>query len=235
VFSSLLKKDAHEQLLLDASGLSKAFGGHVVLNDLSVRLCRSEVVLLRGPNGSGKTTLLNILTGNVEPDYGSIHLHINGTAEHFRFPRSWWKELNPFDHFTPERVAEEGIGRTWQDIRLFSTQSLEENVAVAAPHQQGEKPFNALFRFLKTNRQDKENLELSRKLLAKFGLGERTRSSADRISLGQSKRVAIARAIQAGAKVLFLDEPLAGLDAEGVNDIIDLLRSLAGSGNLTLI
>lgn len=235
VFSPLLKKNPQGPLLLDASGLRKAFGGHVVINDLSVQLCRGEVVLLRGPNGSGKTTLLNILTGNVEPDSGSIHIHINGTTEHFRFPRPWWKQLNPFDHFAPERVAREGIGRTWQDIRLFSTQSLEENVAVAAPHQLGENPFNALFHFLKVNRQEKENLVLSQKALAHLGLGDRTRSSADRISLGQSKRVAIARAIRAGAKVLFLDEPLAGLDVDGVNDIIELIRGIAGAGNLTLV
>jgi branched-chain amino acid transport system ATP-binding protein len=88
---------------------------------------------------------------------------------------------------------------------------------------------------MKVNRQEKINLALSRKLLADLGLGDRTASSADRISLGQSKRVAIARAVQAGAKVLFLDEPLAGLDADGVNDIIDLLHGIARSENLTLV
>lgn len=93
-------------------------------------------MLLRGNNGSGKTTLLNILSGNLEPDEGSIHLQVNGASEHFKFPRRWWENLNPFDHFTPERVAREGVGRTWQDVRLFNSMTLAENIAVASPFRE---------------------------------------------------------------------------------------------------
>jgi len=114
--------------LLRIKGLCKAFGGQVVLDGVSLELRRGEVALLRGDNGSGKTTLLNILTGNLEPDAGTIQLFTNGMAENFHFPRRWWQHLNPFDHFSPERVAGEGVGRTWQDIRLFSEQSLCDNI-----------------------------------------------------------------------------------------------------------
>src|SRR3712207_1248084 len=110
--------------LLEAEGLFKAFGGQIVLNRVDLELRQGEVVLLRGENGSGKTTLLNILPGNLEPDVGTIRYYADGTPRSYRFPRRWWQELNPFDHFTPEFVAREGIGRTWQEVRLFGTQSL---------------------------------------------------------------------------------------------------------------
>ena len=106
------------RVVLCIRDLKKTFGGQVVLDSASADLREGEVVLLRGDNGSGKTTLLNILSGNLEPDAGSIHLQANGTAEHFKFPRRWWENLNPFDHFTPERVAREGVGRS--QVRVLS-------------------------------------------------------------------------------------------------------------------
>jgi len=86
-------------VLMRARCLRKSFGGQVVLDGVSAELREGEVVLLRGDNGSGKTTLLNILSGNLEPDTGSIHFAVNGAVEHFEFPRRWWQSLNPLDHF----------------------------------------------------------------------------------------------------------------------------------------
>jgi ABC-type branched-subunit amino acid transport system ATPase component len=215
--------------------LRKAFGGQVVLDGVSAELREGEVVLLRGDNGSGKTTLLNILSGNLEPDAGSIHLEANGTTEHFEFPRKWWQDLNPFDHFTPERVAHEGVGRTWQDVRLFGTLSLADNIAVATPRQPGENPLNVLFGRGSTMREESGNIRCASERLGGLGLHGRDQSSADRISLGQTKRVAIARAVQAGARILFLDEPLAGLDAEGIASVLELLRELGHHHRVTLV
>src|ERR1051325_538880 len=113
---------------LRASRLQKAFGGQVILDSVDLDLKQGEVVLLRGENGSGKTTLLNILTGNLEPDSGSVQFLADSTPRDYSFPRAWWQKLNPFDHFTPESVAQEGIGRTWQDVRLFGAQSLHDNL-----------------------------------------------------------------------------------------------------------
>ena len=215
--------------------LRKTFGGQVVLDGATADLREGEVVLLRGNNGSGKTTLLNILSGNLEPDDGSIHLQVNGASEYFNFPRRWWENLNPFDHFTPERVAREGVGRTWQDVRLFNTLTLAENIAVASPRQVGENPLNILLRHRRMRLEERCNREATSNRLRELGLGDRENSSADRISLGQSKRVAIARAIQAGARILFLDEPLAGLDAQGIDYILELLRELVREHRVTLV
>lgn len=215
-------------------GLRKSFGGQVVLDGVEAHLHEGEVVLLRGDNGSGKTTLLNILTGNLEPDCGSIHLKTNGREESFRFPRKWWESLNPFDHFTPERVATEGVGRTWQDMRLFPTLTLLDNIALARQRQPAENPLRALMAGSRSM-SELANRQASAVLLTELNLAGREQSSGDKISLGQSKRVAIARAVQAGARILFLDEPLSGLDAAGIEEVLGLLSSLARNERLTLV
>jgi ABC-type branched-subunit amino acid transport system ATPase component len=222
-------------VVLRIEGLAKAFGGQQVLDGVNAELRRGEVVILRGDNGTGKTTLLNILTGNLEADAGTIDLFTNGTHEHFHFPRRWWQDLNPFDHFTPERMAWEGVGRTWQDVRLFSTQSLRDNLAIAVPEQIGENPLGALTRLWQVRRQQREQSEGAREVLRRLGLDGREDSSADRISLGQSKRVAIARAVQAGARILFLDEPLAGLDGQGIEQVLGMLEQVAHQQQITMV
>lgn len=222
-------------VVLRFAGLSKAFDGHRVLDDVEGQLHRGEVVLLRGDNGSGKTTLLNILTGILHADAGSIDLWANGAEEHFHFPRRWYHDINPFDHFTPERVAWEGVGRTWQEVRLFGTQTLRNNLAVARRGQTGESPIGALLRPRKTRLQEVANQADAEAMLADLGLAGRGDSSADRISLGQSKRVAIARAVRAGARMLFLDEPLAGLDGAGIDQVLGLLHRLAREESITMV
>lgn len=221
--------------LLTGRGLQKAFGGQVVLDGVDLDLHQGEVVLLRGENGSGKTTLLNILTGNLEPDHGEINYRIDDSPRTYRFPRRWWQELNPFDHFTPEFVAVEGMGRTWQDVRLFATQSLRDNILVAEGRQPGENPVTALLAPARARRTEKALAHRADEVLAGLGLAGREESSADKISLGQSKRVAIARAVAAGARILFLDEPLAGLDRSGVRDVLALLEGLVTHDGVTLV
>ena len=224
-------------VIMRARRLRKRFGGQIILDDASFELRPGEVVLLRGPNGSGKTTLLNILTGNLHPDAGVIE--IGATAEFgtetFDFPRSWWRELNPLDHFTPERIAKEGVSRTWQDIRLFPTHSLRDNVVLAIKDQVGERPLAVLLERRAVAAEQERLGTQADGLLARFGLAERETSSGDMVSLGQSKRVAIARTVQAGARILFLDEPLAALDTRGISDVMSLLAELATTHKVTLV
>lgn len=223
------------RVVLRAQGLRKSFGGHLVLDDVDLVLHEGEVVLLRGENGSGKTTLLNILTGNLEPDAGTVEYLVGGSSRTCRFPRSWIGNLNPFDRFTPEFVAGEGLGRTWQDVRLFGTHSLRDNIAVADSQNPGENPLIALFAPRRSNRREAEICQQAKNMLAQLGLAGRDDSSGDMISLGQSKRVAIARAVAGGARILFLDEPLAGLDRQGIRDTLSFLRAMAREQRLTLV
>lgn len=226
---------ASGRVLMRVKDLRKAFGGQVVLDGVHLELQEGEVVLLRGENGSGKTTLLNILTGNMEPDAGEIELFVNSHPERFSFPRHWWQELNPWDHFTPERVAAEGVGRTWQDTRLFGSQNLLDNLAVARPEQLGEKPWRILARPSLWQKAETENQEDVNALLHALGLGDRTGSSADMISLGQTKRIAFARSVRANTKIVFLDEPLAGLDQKGTESVVAVLRDMAKAHRITLV
>lgn len=222
-------------VLLCATGLCKAYGGLSVLDGISLELREGECIALVGPNGSGKTTLENILSGSLEPDAGTIRLFTNGSSETFRFPRSFWQNLNPFDHFTPERLSWEGVSKTWQEVRLFSSQTLLHNIAVAAPKQLGENPWTALVRRRASALQEHDNQQSSRDMLVRLQLGDRADSTGDRISLGQSKRVAIGRALRTGARILFLDEPLAGLDSSGIREIISLLKELLHDNRITLV
>lgn len=227
--------DGAADAVLEVCGLRKRFGGVEVLRGVDLTLRRGEVVLLRGPNGAGKTTLINILTGHLEADAGDITISVNGTVERFRFPFGFWKRLNPFLHFLPERVAREGIMRTWQDTRLFPSLSLAENIAVAAPKHPGQNPLNLFLRPKTVKRFEQQATRAAVQRLQHLQLEGRDASSGDRISLGQTKRVAIAQAVSAGAGILFFDEPLAGLDAEGIATVVGMLQELAQDHGISIV
>jgi ABC-type branched-subunit amino acid transport system ATPase component len=226
---------AIDQTILEAREVRKTFGGHVVLDGLDLRLNRGNVVLLRGANGSGKTTLLNILAGCLEPDVGSIVIRTNGSREKFLFPRSRWNSLNPLSHFSPERLAQNGVGRTWQEMRLFPTLTIRDNISVSAQKKFGENPLYAMFRPFSVREEERRIERQTDGSLNELGLLNERDTVAEKVSLGQAKRAAILRAVRAGAKILFLDEPLAGLDHDGRLAVIQLLKKLAVTGGLTLV
>lgn len=222
--------------MLRVRDLCMSFDRQQVLYGVNLDLREGQVVLLRGPNGSGKTTLVNILTGYLTPDQGELRLFTNnGAEENFVFPRRWWHDLNPWDHFLPERVAHEGICRSWQDTRLFRSLPLVDNVAVSDPRNHAENPINVIFRPSLSRQAEAAINQKAAKTLAGFGLNGRGKSSAEMVSLGQSKRVAIARATGTGARILFLDEPLAGLDGPGIHSVVDLLSQLVDKQRMALV
>jgi ABC-type branched-subunit amino acid transport system ATPase component len=235
VAQTAVEPTSSPEKVLDARGLHKRFGGTDVLRGVDLSLRRGEVVLLRGPNGAGKTTLINTLTGHLEADAGEITIRTNGTVERFSFPFGTLKRLNPFLHFLPERVAREGVMRTWQDTRLFSSLGLAENIAVAAPAHPGQNPLNLFFRPGRVRRFEQTAANEARHRLNLLQLDGRDSSSGNRISLGQTKRVAIAQAISARARILFFDEPLAGLDADGIKSVVDMLRELSQDHGVSIV
>jgi ABC-type branched-subunit amino acid transport system ATPase component len=250
-------KQSARPVVLSARYLRKAFGGHAVLEDVSFDLRQGEVVLLRGENGSGKTTLLHLLTGHLEPDGGQISLFPSAAeatpartgatlltpSSHWSWPASAASRLQalltgrsrPTSSFASHSLARQGIGRTWQDVRLFSSQTLQDNIAVASARHRGEQPWQVLFRPNAVRHDEAAITAQAQHMLQSFGLGDRLESSADMISLGQSKRVAIARAVAAGARILFLDEPLAGLDRQGIAEITGFLQTLVEEKGVTLV
>lgn len=227
--------DAVRPVVLSARGLHKSFGGNIVLDGIDLELYQGEVVLLRGANGSGKTTLLNIISGALEPDFGSITLNTNGKMLSVRFPSPWLQRLLPEGPFSVESFAAAGVGRCWQDVRLFSSLTLSDNIAVATPGHIGENPLSVLLRPRASRRVEAQAVEVAQKALLRQGLGGRESSSADRVSLGQAKRVALEQRVRAGARVLLLDEPLAGLDEAGIAEVLATLRRLVDEDQVTLV
>lgn len=221
--------------VLEARGLRKRFGSTEVLRGVDLSLQRAELVLLMGPNAAGKTSLINILTGHLEADAGEITIRTNGTIERFSFPFGIRKRLNPFLHFLPERVARKGVMRTWQDTRLFPSLGLAENIAVSAPAHPGQNPLNLFLRPGAVKRFEQDATSEARHRLRLLQLDGRDASFGDRISLGQTKRVAIAQAITAQARILFFDEPLAGLDAEGITSVVDMLLELVRDHGTSIV
>jgi ABC-type branched-subunit amino acid transport system ATPase component len=221
--------------LVAVRGLRKSFGGLLLFENIDVDLAGGEVVLLRGDNGSGKTTLLNILTGNVEPDAGEIRYAAAAPSQVHRFPRRWFESYNPHTQFSAEAVVRSGICRTWQELRLFDSLTLRDNIAVAAPNNGGERLLPALLGTRRFGATEQRIRKEANSLLETVGLTGRETSSADRISLGQAKRVALARAVATGATVLFLDEPFSGLDQDGILATVALLQSLVRDRHLTLV
>lgn len=230
------KPQEPRQVILRASHIRKAFERNEVLKDINLELHAGEVMLLQGDNGSGKTTLINILTGNLMPSRGRITLATDpNKIHHFCFPIPLWRKTLSFTYFSPERFAKEGLARMWQDVRLFSSQSLKDNIVVAKPNQRGENPLRALLTPWQIDKDEAILTGMAKETLKKFGLECRENSSGSRISLGQSKRVAIARAIYSGAKILFLDEPLAGLDNEGIKQMLAFLHYLVKERNTSIV
>ena len=229
------KAAQHLPPVIAARDISLSFGGHRVFRDVSVELRPGQVVVLRGENGSGKTTLLNLLTGNLEPVRGELRISLAGVRRSYSWPAPWWRRMSPLGHFAPERLASAGVARVWQDIRLFGTFTVLDNVTIASPDSPGENPIAALLRLGRVRTQEAANRERATRTLEGLGLGERLESSCDRLSLGQMKRAAIARVVQAGARVILLDEPLAGLDGAGQREVLEQIRRLAATGRYTLV
>lgn len=226
---------AGDPVLLRARDLHVAFLGNIVLNGVNASVARGEVVLLCGENGSGKTTLLNVLTGNLAPGAGELQLKTRAGTQVFRFGGSRTAAFGFQARFRPERLAMAGLGRSWQDTRLFATQSLLHNVAVAKPGQIGEQPAAAVARRGASLRAERANRLAATALLEQLGLAARADSSADMVSLGQAKRIEIARAVYARGEILFLDEPLAGLDFTGRQEVLRLLADFVNQHGVTLV
>jgi len=222
-----------QSFIMRAKKLTKSFDGQRVLCDLSVDLSQGEIVVLRGANGSGKTTLLNVLSGFVIPDSGQLEIRSNESFLCADFGKSPFSAASPRG-FGPEQVARFGCGRTWQDIRLFRTQTVEANVAVAG-RTADRSGLAWLLNWRRGIRAERRNIAEVRDLLQRVGLTEFAERRGDALSLGLSKKVAIVRAVRGGATLLFLDEPISGLDRVGAMAVMKLLRELAQNPALTLV
>jgi len=198
--------------LLDARGLSIAFGGVHAVEAVSLAVAEGELLGLIGPNGAGKTTLLRLLAGVLGPDAGSIRFAGEDVT---RVP--------------VHRRARAGLVMTHQLVRPFREMTLLDNVALASAQEIAARPWRAL---LRTDRRTARETALAR--LGEVGIADSAERLASEVPLGHLKRMQIARALAARPKLLMLDEPLAGLGPAEATRIGDMIRSL-NAGGLTII
>jgi branched-chain amino acid transport system ATP-binding protein len=196
--------------------LVKSFGGVQALADATLNFPSSGICAVIGPNGAGKTTLLNVLTGFVRPDAGHCFIDQRETT-----------------CLAPHQIARIGMARTFQDLRLIFQASVLDNVLLARPCQRGERLFGALLR-LGVSAEERRNCDQARQLLEFVGLGRAFSQLAGELSYGEQKLLTIACCLATEARILLLDEPVAGVDPELVTRILQLLRRLADQGKLIM-
>ena len=204
--------------LLAAKDIAKRFGGVHALTDVSFSIRRGEIYGLIGPNGAGKTSLFNVLTGIYPPD--------NGT---FVF------DGQPLDHLKPNQVAERGIARTFQNIRLFQNLSALENVMIGRHVRTKAGVFGAIFRGKTTMAEEAAIEKRSYELLEYVGVAKRANDLAKHLAYGDQRRLEIARALATDPKLLALDEPAAGMNATETQGLKRLLENIRRDGTTILL
>jgi ABC-type branched-subunit amino acid transport system ATPase component len=210
------QKSEASQPMLRCEGLSKSFDGVRALADVSVGLPPSGIVAIIGPNGAGKTTLINVLTGFLRPEAGRAFL---GERELTRL--------------APHRVARLGIARTFQNVRLISLVSALENVLLVRPNQKGEQLWRALLR-PSVAAEEARNREEALRWLRFVGLEEKANEAAGELSYGEQKLLTLACCLATGARILLLDEPVAGVHPDMVLKILGLMRELRAMEKLVV-
>lgn len=193
--------------LLEVRNLSKAFGGVKAIDDFSFEVGKHEIVGVIGPNGAGKTTAFNLLTGIYTPDAGQVILD--------------GKDLTRLSQHEISRV---GMGRTFQNIRLFKGLNVLENVMTAADPHSDYNLFDVCFFTQRKRRREQEVIDLSRSYLKIVGLEGYEEEKPERMPYGLQRKLELARALATNPKVLLLDEPAAGLNPSEVRDFIELIR-----------
>uniref|UniRef100_A0A7C5RF57 Branched-chain amino acid ABC transporter ATP-binding protein/permease n=1 Tax=Thermus caliditerrae TaxID=1330700 RepID=A0A7C5RF57_9DEIN len=204
------------EVVLEARGLRKAFGGLLAVNGVSFALRRGEILALIGPNGAGKSTTFNLVTGALPPDGGQVFL--------------FGKEVTGLP---PYRVHPLGLGRTFQHPHIFPEMTVLENAALATYARTRAGFLQVLLGLHK--KEEERALATAYEALKRVGLGELALERADRLTAGQQRLLELARLLASGAEVLLLDEPGAGLRAGEKRELARLLQALAREGYSVLL
>ncbi len=204
--------------LLVAQGISKRFGGVQALAEVSFSIERREIYGLIGPNGAGKTSLFNVLTGIYTADTGE-----------FTF------DGVPLAGLKPHEVAARGIGRTFQNIRLFANLSALENVMIGRHVRTRAGVAGAIFRNARTRDEERAIERRAYELLDYVGVAKRANDLAKHLAYGDQRRLEIARALATDPKLLALDEPAAGMNATETAALKRLLEHIRQDGTTILL
>jgi branched-chain amino acid transport system ATP-binding protein len=204
--------------LLELKGVNKSFGGIHAVRDMSFSVAKGELAGLIGPNGAGKTTIFNLVTGVYDVTGGEIEY--NGV------------NINRLKTY---QVVSLGIARTFQNLRLFAASSVLENVMTAAQYHHRYSFFEAVSHFGRWRGTEKAIRSESMELLDRVGLSDRADQQAGTLPYGLQRRLEIARALSLKPDLLLLDEPAAGMNAEEVATLNDLIVNIHEDFKLTIL
>jgi branched-chain amino acid transport system ATP-binding protein len=204
--------------ILTTRSLRKEFGGLIAVDGVDFSIPRGSTVSLIGPNGAGKTTFFNMLTGVYKPTSGRIEF-----------------DGEDITRRPPHAVTERGIGRTFQNIRLFQQMSALENVLVGMHSRLKGGIVASIVRTRRLRREEEGAREAARELLAYCGLARRDNVFARNLSYGDQRRLEVARALATQPKLLLLDEPTAGMNPQETIDFIAFVHRLRDERALTVL
>ena len=205
-------------LLLDVTGLRKEFGGLVAVNSVDFSIERGAIVALIGPNGAGKTTFFNMITGVYKPTSGQVLL-----------------DGEDITSKPPHAVTERGIGRTFQNIRLFQQMTSLENVLVGMHCRLHGRIVTSILRTPGVRREEAHARETASELLAYCGLAGREEDYARNLAYGDQRRLEVARALATKPKLLLLDEPTAGMNPQETAEFTAFIGRMREERDLSVL
>lgn len=226
--------------VLHVENITMQFGGVVAVNNLSLDIPEGKIVAIIGPNGAGKTTAFNCITGVYEPTNGLVEFmgkpivrnHPTGKIKkNYKGQNAGMyggKILAP----TPDIITEKGIARTFQNIRLWKSMTVFENVLIAKHMRAKQNFLSATFRF--NRKEEKRMREETMELLAEQGLDQYKDEIATSLPYGLQRRLEIARALASDPKLLLLDEPAAGMNPQETQELAQFIKAIRTKYNLTI-
>ena len=231
----------NENNVLRLTDITMQFGGVVAINNLSLEVNRGEIVALIGPNGAGKTTALNCVTGVYEPTNGAVYFHGNPIAvnhpqgkmvkQYGGINGDRYAKQKPVV-YTPDKITRMGIARTFQNIRLFKSQTAFENVLIGTHLRRTSNFLTATFRL--NQKEENAMREKARNLLETVGLADEMNEPATSLPYGKQRRLEIARALATDPTLLLLDEPAAGMNPQETDELGEFIVDIKNRFNLTV-
>ncbi|NWG35076.1 MAG: ABC transporter ATP-binding protein [Chloroflexi bacterium] len=204
--------------LLKTTDVIKRFGGLTAVNKMNFVLEEGQIASIIGPNGAGKTTFFNTLTGIYKPEEGAIEFNGHSLVG-----------------LRPDQVAERGIARTFQNIRLFGSMTVIENILVGMHTQLKQRGTDALFRTKAFHKEEAEAEAKARELMDYVGLKNVGNELARNLPYGGQRRIEIARALAANPTLILLDEPTAGMNPNETEEAIKLFRRIRDEKGITVL
>ena len=204
--------------ILETDKATIKFGGLTAVNELTMNVSQGEIYGLIGPNGAGKTTIFNLLTGVYEPTSGDIN--IGGTR---------------VNGLKPYQISRLGVSRTFQNIRLFPSMTVLENVVTACHRHAKQNLIDAVFRLPRYFKDEKIHRDFAMELLEIFELDRYKDEGGTSLPYGNQRRLEIVRALATRPQLLLLDEPAAGMNPSEQHDLIDLIKKVRDKFNLTIV